>query len=194
MVLLITVAIISYLIGAIPSGWLVARCAGIDDITKYGSGNIGATNVARIAGLKYFFLVFFLDCAKSYLFLSLLNLIYYDVIIILFSAIALLVGNGISYFLNGKGGKGVATSVGILLAVNSWLLSCVFIIWLCTILITKNMGISSVAALLSLPIFAFYLMPSDSPLLPLILFISCWGIWRHETNIRKFLSWDKVSI
>ena len=110
--------LLGYLIGAIPTGWLLARSIGISDITRYGSGSSGATNVARIAGLKYFFIVLFLDSAKAFLFINWLRIMHFNPIIILMSAVALLIGNSISFFLQGKGGKGVATALGILLALN----------------------------------------------------------------------------
>ena len=179
---------IAYLIGSIPSGWLLARLVGIADITKHGSGNIGATNVARVAGIRYFFIVFFLDCIKAYLLLFFLMLFKVSSFGLLIAASGLLIGNGFSLFLNGKGGKGVATTIGILLALNSAVLYSMFMIWLCALLITKNMGITSVMTLLSLPVVTVIYSLSNPLMIILSLFITGWGLWRHESNIRSFIN------
>lgn len=191
--MLLIYSIIGYFIGAIPTGWFVANVAGIEDITKHGSGNIGATNVGRILGLKYFFLVLLLDSAKAFFYVKWLSTFCAEEIVFL-SAITLLVGNGISIFLQGKGGKGIATTVGIVLALNPWILYSVFFVWLFCATISKNMGISCVAALITLPIFSYCLMPNNTNLIIIMFFITCWGLWRHEKNIRKYFSLDKASI
>jgi acyl phosphate:glycerol-3-phosphate acyltransferase len=179
------------LIGAIPTGWIVANFAGIDDITKQGSGNIGATNVGRILGLKYFFFVLLLDSAKAFLYVTWLASFCSEGIVLL-SALSVLTGNGISIFLQGKGGKGVATTIGILFALNPLILYCVFFVWLFSAILIKNMGMACVSAFLALPVIS-YLIPHSTDFLCTILFITCWGLWRHESNIRRFFSLDKAS-
>ncbi len=192
MMLLLIVSIIAYLIGAIPSGWLLARYVGIDDITKHGSGNIGATNVARVAGIKYFFIVFFLDCIKAYIFLQLLIQFQLPDFVLLSSSIALLIGNGFSCFLQGKGGKGIATAIGILLALNGIILYGVLLIWLCAVLLTKNVGFASVMGLISLPFVTLFYNGINPSMIMLSFFISSWGLWRHEKNIRSFINGYKA--
>jgi acyl phosphate:glycerol-3-phosphate acyltransferase len=183
---------LGYLIGAIPTGWLLARKAGVHDITQHGSGNIGATNVARILGAPYFFMVLFCDGAKAYLYLQLLRVVQGSDMTLMLGAVALLMGNGISCFLQAKGGKGVATSLGILLALQNWLLLPVSIVWALVFFMTKNMGISCAAGFLSLPLLVLYEVPGDINLFFLTIFMCCWGLWRHEANIRKFFSGNKV--
>lgn len=178
--------VISYLIGSIPTGFLVARWCGIDDIRKYGSGNIGATNVARILGTHFFFLVFTLDCFKAYAWLKFLDhyALHYDEKIV--AAIAVLVGNGCSIFLGGKGGKGAATSVGVLLALHPTMFFYSAITWVSILAWTKTVGIASACALFSLPFFSFFICADTGITSILILFIACWGIWLHRDNIRRF--------
>ena len=180
--------IFAYLIGAIPTGFLVARLAGISDITQHGSGNIGATNVARIAGKKYFLVVFLLDAAKAYVYLMLLQ--YFGVHHLMQYAVAavLLIGNSFSLFLAGKGGKGVATSIGIMTACNIKILVAMLMLWLIFFIKTRIVGISSVITLLSLPILVFAAYPAITDFFLLCLFISCWGIWRHASNIKQFFA------
>lgn len=187
-------ALIGYCIGSIPTGWLVAYKAGINDITNHGSGNIGATNVGRFLGLPYFGVVLFIDCFKSFLFLWMLTYLKVDSLGIVAGAVSLLVGNSISIFLQGKGGKGVATSLGILLAINPSVIIYLLCIWLVTALITHNMGISCVAGLLMLPYVVWFFVPFDAHFFVLSFFMSIWGIWRHETNIRRYCASKKIKI
>src|ERR1700730_10712106 len=105
-------AIIAYLVGAIPTGYIIAKLKGISDIRQHGSGNIGATNISRVLGKHYFFLIFFLDAGKAYLFLQLIKP-YFDFSYLCFFAGILLFGNGYSIFLRGTGGKGGATLCGL---------------------------------------------------------------------------------
>jgi len=184
----------AYLIGAFPTGWLLAYKAGISDITHHGSGNIGATNVGRVLGPLYFIGVLLIDCCKAYLFLWIVGALSFDTLVIYASAVLLLIGNGFSIFLQGKGGKGVATSLGILLAVNPVLILYLCCAWLPVALFTHTMGIACVAGLLTLPYCAWFLMPYDTNFMILSFFIALWGLWRHETNIRRYCASKKVKI
>src|SRR5436190_22909736 len=91
----IITAVVAYLIGAIPTGYIIAQLKGIADIRKYGSGNIGATNVSRALGVSYFFIVFFLDAGKSFLFIYLISSCFSLTYRYCFAYLVLL-GNGIS--------------------------------------------------------------------------------------------------
>jgi len=185
MVTLLVVLFFAYVIGAIPTGYIIAHNSGISDIRTQGSGNIGATNVARILGVKYFFLVFFLDSAKAFLFLKVLALSGLSDLVLAFAAGALLVGNGFSVFLRFSGGKGVATAVGILAALAPHLLLVLFVPWAVLFLLTKTMGAACVGAALSLPFFSL-LMADDSLVFYGTLFIAAWIFLRHVSNIRDY--------
>lgn len=175
---------IGYFVGALPTGAWLARSMGIRDISQHGSGNIGATNVGRIFGWQYFFFVLLVDALKALLFMNYVVFHYPEVNKITLAAIALLLGNGFSCFLKGKGGKGVATSLGIMAALHGFILQYVFIGWLTVLFLTRNVGVSSVMGLCLLPIVTYYLAPGY---IILALFISLWGLWRHASNIRSFL-------
>jgi acyl phosphate:glycerol-3-phosphate acyltransferase len=187
MILFSSLIALGYCVGALPTGFWIAYAKGIHDITKHGSGNIGATNVSRLFGIYYFFLVFFLDSAKAFLYLVMLQ--YGDVpeMIQVGAAIGLLVGNGYSIFLKGYGGKGLATSVGILMALAPQVLFILVIIWGLALVVTRTVGITSVIALGLLPCIAWYYVSSNNLLYSLLLFMSLWGIWRHRENIMKYL-------
>jgi glycerol-3-phosphate acyltransferase PlsY len=122
--------IISYLRGAIPTGFLVARRCGIADIRQHGSGNIGATNVARVLGARFFCLIFFLDAGKAFFNIKLLHYLAYDSMTIYIAAIVHLIANGYSPFLNWTGGKGVATLFGLLCALKAHLALYAALIWI----------------------------------------------------------------
>ncbi len=178
--------ILAYIIGSIPSGYLIARLYGID-IREHGSGNIGATNVARILGTKFFFIVFFLDFIKSYLFIAMMQTLGASSMSVMLGGLALIFGNGCSIFLNFKGGKAVATSCGVVAAWNPLLVLLVFIPWILILLITKRVGIASGAGYIALPICAAFLA-NAAMLVPCTLLISSWGLYLHRSNIREFLA------
>lgn len=179
---------IGYLVGAIPIGWIIARCVGIPDITHCGSGNIGATNVARIAGIKYFFVVLVLDVIKAFLYMRWVQVVSDDQQLLCMAAVVLLIGNGFSCFLQGKGGKGVATTLGIVWSFNPLLIYYLFFVWIVALSVTRKMGIASVISFLALPWIAYCIMPLHTDFVILLLFICLWGLWRHEKNIRQFFS------
>jgi acyl phosphate:glycerol-3-phosphate acyltransferase len=176
----IITGIASYIIGAIPTGYLIAKSKGISDIRQHGSGNIGATNVSRVLGKHYFFLIFLLDAGKAYLFIRMIEP-YYSLEYICIFAAMLLVGNSYSIFLRGSGGKGVATLCGLFLALNPTvaLISCS--IWVLLLCIIKTVGIASVGAALCLPIYAYlYYTPA---FFLFSLFATLWIIYTHRSNI-----------
>jgi glycerol-3-phosphate acyltransferase PlsY len=186
MFLLFFIVSIAYLIGSIPSGFLIARAHGIKDIREHGSGNIGATNVARILGLPYFFIVFFLDFMKSYLFLSLLTFTHADQLMVGASAVALLIGNGFPIFLGFRGGKGVATSFGVLWALQPLLLVCAFSVWALVFAVSRTVGVASVATLIILPICSVFIVQDLSWMGLFTFFLSFWGLFLHRNNIKSF--------
>ncbi len=174
----------AYLVGALPIGYLICKWAGIQDIRQFGSGNIGATNVARALGLKYFFIVLALDCFKAYCYLVLCSFLGASSFVIMLCAFALMLGNGCSVFLNGSGGKGVATMVGIVLAIHPFLLIGMIATWLIALWYFRDVGIASVVTALALPWYALIL--SDLYGFILIAILAGWVLWRHRDNIRIY--------
>jgi acyl phosphate:glycerol-3-phosphate acyltransferase len=179
----ILTAILAYFIGAIPTGYLIAKCKGINDIRNHGSGNIGATNVSRVLGKHYFFLIFFLDAGKAYLFIQLIKP-YFDFSHLCIFASILLFGNGYSIFLRGSGGKGVATLCGLLVALNAKTALIVFGIWSLLLLMLQTVGIASVGAAIGLP-FCAYATHNQSFFL-FSFFATLWIIQRHQSNIAAY--------
>ena len=181
----------AYLVGAIPTGYLLGRSFGID-ITKHGSGNIGATNVARVLGsTKYFFLVFFLDFAKAAGFLYLARLLLQPTEQHqLYYAFLLLLGNAYSIFLGFQGGKGVATSFGILVMLFSHYVALVFLsTWLIVFPLARRVDIASLVAIVATTLGAytgFYKV--SNPQLSFLFFLTFFLLLRHRANIRELIS------
>src|SRR6056297_3727907 len=152
---LILVLIFSYLLGAIPNGYIFGKIFAKKDIRKYGSGNVGATNVARVAGYKVGVLVALLDIAKGFLAVFVaksLLLPEYTMIFIFTAAILAIIGHNWSVFLSFNGGKGVATSVGILLNLFPLSLLVFFIVWVIMIIATRIVSTGSLLGAVSIPI------------------------------------------
>lgn len=178
--------ICAYLIGAIPTGYLIAQLKGISDIRQHGSGNIGATNVSRVLGKHYFFLIFFLDAGKAYLFMQLIKP-YFHYSHLCFFAGLLLFGNGCSIFLRGTGGKGVATLCGLLVTLNPQIALILLGIWSILLALIKTVGIASVGAIIWLPFCAYTL--NNSSFFLFSLFATLWIIYTHRSNIWTY--WNR---
>ncbi len=188
--------IISYIIGSIPTGyWFTKYLFGID-ITKSGSKSIGATNVARILkDKKYFLIIFFLDFFKAVLclfFLTFLLSNYFQPVLLanflILNAIILLVGNSYSIFVNFKGGKGVATTLAIILFFYSFKLFLIFIgFWAIVLFYTKKIFIASLFAMYLVTCLYFFFFFESHLALLFLFFLSLWLTFRHITNIKKIL-------
>lgn len=173
----------AYVIGSIPSGYILAQWLGVSDIRNFGSGNIGASNVARLFGIKHFFSVLFLDAFKAYFFLT-IGALFIPKFYLMLCAVALLVGNGYSLFLNFTGGKGVATTVGIFMALYPTLFFVMIFTWLGLMYWYRTPALASLGSCALLPFWA--LMCADQYGLILTLFASFWIFWRHQENMRVY--------
>lgn len=184
-----------YLLGSCPNGFLVARTRGID-IRQHGSGNIGATNVLRVLGKSLGYLVFFLDALKgfasveiAYLLATKTPQITHPEVMGIMAGLSCILGHTFPVWLRFKGGKGVATSAGVLLGLMPIAVISVFLVWLALFKITRYVSIASIAAAAALPLFvALYLHLktfSGPTLLPFSILIAGVVIWRHRSNIAR---------
>ncbi len=184
--LLIGCCVGAYIIGSIPVGYIVARIAGLDDIREYGSGNIGATNVARTLGARYFIPVFALDFLKAYATVAVTAAYFPQLPFFYATAFSYLIGNRYSVFLHGTGGKGVAATVGILTAYNPPLVLLTFASWALIFAKTRTVGIASVGGAVIAPVCALLMgLPWHGVLF--VTSISVWIIFRHSENIKNYL-------
>lgn len=140
--------IISYLLGSIPFGYLIAKYNKVD-IQKVGSGNIGATNVTRALGAKWGALTLILDVAKGFAAISLVNIIFLEPLVgyYILAGSCAIVGHFKSVWLNFKGGKVVATSLGVLLGLTpDWFIVVILLVFVITILLAKKFGSPKIAS------------------------------------------------
>jgi len=183
---------LSYLLGAIPNGFLIAKVRGID-IRKVGSGNIGATNVYRSISKSMGILTFALDalkgaipalwfpwqaahCAQSPLPLWLP---------LLFGGLAI-AGHTWPVYLKFKGGKGVATSAGALIGIAPAAIGIGVLCWLIALVTSRYMSVASIVAALAVPATSWWLYRADGLALPITLTaLGVLIIWRHKGNIQR---------
>lgn len=181
--------IFAYIVGSIPTGYWLAKLLCDIDIQEYGSGNIGATNVGRTLGKKYFFIVMLLDALKAYATLVVANNHISNELWYLFSVAGLLLlGNAHSLFLQFRGGKGVATVLGILtFFVPFWMVLIFCLLWLPIFLITAFAFFASLFAMLFIFfIYLFFFGFTAITFFLIILFF--WLVSRHKTNITTFVN------
>jgi acyl phosphate:glycerol-3-phosphate acyltransferase len=175
----ISALIISYLLGSVPFGFLLTKLAGYGDIRRIGSGNIGATNVLRTGDKKLAVLTLLLDGGKGVAAVLVVQSIFPDIAPM--AGLAVLVGHLLPIWLDFKGGKGVATGVGVLLAL-AWPVGLAAIAtWL---LIAYTSRYSSLAALVAFglaPAFTLFFGHGDWIWLPVCMLMLI--IWKHTENI-----------
>ena len=182
----------SYCLGSIPFGYVVGKVKGYD-LRKEGSGNIGATNVFRVVGKKEGIFVFVLDFLKGFL-----PVIYFSDISVLAGIFALLgaiIGHMTTPFLHFKGGKGVATGFGGIVALMPIPALSAFGVWIILVGISRRVSIGSIGAALSLPILYFYL---SKPMIRSVFYVSILlailVIIAHRKNIRKLIRGEEKPI
>ena len=179
--------ILAYFIGSISFGILLSKIFKIQDPRSFGSKNPGATNVMR-SGKKFVALLTLLgDMLKGTLVVLIAKyyLNFNDDQVLLIAA-AVFMGHLFPVYYQFKGGKGVATALGVLLAIDSNIAILVLLIWLIVFLVSRISSLSAITAALCLPIIAFF-MHIDQNFLWLSLFLSMFLIYRHKENIKNLL-------
>lgn len=185
--LLVAALIAAYLIGAIPCGVILTRLSGAGDIRAAGSGNIGATNVYRVAGKKLGVLTLIGDALKGALpvLVAKFGLNFPDGAIAAVAAAAF-IGHCYPVYLGFKGGKGVATALGIYLVLSPPAVLAAFVLFAGILWKWRYVSLGSIAAAAALPFLVLFINRSH-PLLAASLFISIIVILRHTSNIRRLL-------
>ncbi|MDD4170470.1 MAG: glycerol-3-phosphate 1-O-acyltransferase PlsY [Desulfotomaculaceae bacterium] len=190
--LYVWVVLASYLIGSIPFSYLIALYWKGIDIRKTGSGNVGMTNVWRNAGPVAGVIALTGDLGKGALAIMLARY-YGDPLLVALSGMAVLAGHSWPLFLGFKGGKLVATGVGVLVAISPPVGALVAIIWLAAVGITKYVSVASILAVSSIPflMLAFHL---ERPYLAAGLFITFFAVYKHIPNIKRLLAGTEPKI
>jgi glycerol-3-phosphate acyltransferase PlsY len=178
----------AYLIGSISFGILFSKAFSLPDPRTVGSGNIGATNIARSGKKLPAILTLLGDALKGWLpvWLALQS----DMLMWVVASVGLAVffGHLFPIFHRFKGGKGVATALGVMLAVSGWLTLACLITWVIVFAISRISSLSAIVAAVLSPLFAtWFLLPYKDYVL-MVLLMAIMLVWRHKTNIQKLLA------
>lgn len=183
----------SYLIGSIPNGFIVGKFFGID-IRNFGSKNIGATNVYRVLGPKPAFIVFLCDAAKGLAGVYLGQLLFPgNPVAAILGGIGAIAGHNWSVFLGFKGGRGVATAVGVIALLIPKVTAVVFLVWLVIVLATRYVSLGSVIAAFIAPIL-IWAFGEQTEFLYFGVVAAAFVIVRHKANIERLLKGQELKI
>lgn len=192
--------IVGYLLGSIPTGYLVGKARGID-LRTVGSGNIGATNVFRTLGKGLGILVLVIDGLKGYAACAWVpdmvfgyltqkggqpDTRFYDVLRIA-GGLSAVLGHNYTCWLKFKGGKGIATSAGMLAALVPLAFVIVLGIWIVMFAVTRYVSVASIAGAVALP-FAAYLTKNSATIVLVTAFMSVLAVYKHRSNIQRLLN------
>jgi len=177
----------AYLLGSVSFGILISRAFGLPDPRSVGSGNPGATNVLRSGKKAAAVLTLLGDALKGWLVVWLALQSGALMWVVCWVALAVFIGHLYPIYYGFKGGKGVATALGVMLAVSVWLGLAVLITWLLVFAIFRYSSLAAIIAAALAPIYALFLLRPYRDYVVVILVISVIIIWRHRSNIRKLL-------
>ena len=184
---LIIVAVYSYLLGSIPFGLVLTKIFLKKDIREIGSGNIGATNALRTGNKFLGYSTLSLDILKAVLPIIYVKLNYPEFIYI--CSLSVFLGHVFPIWLKFKGGKGVATYVGMLIILNYFLGIIFGIVWVITYLISKYSSLGSILGSLSVPIFIFF-YSNDNIMFYFIMFILIF--YTHRENVKRLINKEET--
>ncbi|MEJ2619771.1 MAG: glycerol-3-phosphate 1-O-acyltransferase PlsY [Candidatus Thiodiazotropha sp.] len=188
-----SIVVLAYLLGSISSAIIVCRLMGLPDPRSQGSNNPGATNVLRIGGKKAAAITLFGDMVKGVIPMLVAHLFEAPPLFLALTGIAAFLGHLYPLFFNFKGGKGVATALGVQFGLHWGVGLAVALVWLFT---ARVVNISSLSALISMalaPIFIWLIWPAPELIL-MQVFISAILFWRHRSNITNLISGDEGKI
>ncbi len=204
----ILTALGAYLLGSIPTGFLVAKAKGID-IRSAGSGNIGATNAMRVLGKPAGIFVLLMDALKGYAACTLLPpLIYnwlaphYSGLYVIFqhepaelqmkfyvlAGVCAVLGHNYTCWLKFKGGKGIATTAGVYIALAPWPLLIALVVFILAVVVTRYISVGSIAAAIALPAAVWIMSPQNLLLGIVSAALGVMAIYKHKTNIQRLMA------
>jgi glycerol-3-phosphate acyltransferase PlsY len=182
----------AYLLGSIPTGFLVARAKGID-IRSAGSGNIGATNAMRVLGRPAGIFVLVMDALKGFLAVTCLGPVLGKSLhvppgdlptALLIAGIAAVLGHNFTPWLGFKGGKGIATTAGVYLALAPLAVGIALVTWIVVTLVTRYVSVGSIVAALALGAAVWFTKP-DLALRCVTIALVTMAIYKHKSNIKR---------
>lgn len=187
------IPVVAYLLGSIPFGYLIVRASRGRDVRSSGSGNIGATNVTRVAGKFAGLVTLILDAAKGYFAVWLaIHWFHGSIRSVMTAAVLAVLGHVFSCWLKFRGGKGVATGLGVFLPICWQAMAAAAAVWIVVLAFWRYVSLASVAAAAALPflVYAFY-APHHAPTLAVSLSSVVVGvviILKHRGNIRRLIA------
>ena len=187
----IVYAVLAYLIGSIPSGLIIGKIFFNIDVREYGSKNIGATNTYRVIGLKAALPVFLCDALKGAAGVVLLSS--YGPMYMILGGILAMMGHNWSIFLGFKGGRGVATGLGVLIALSPLVALICFLVWGIIVYFTKLVSLGSIVAAALVPVLMYvtgesYWFVGFGGLAALFVIV------RHWDNIKRLLAGNELKV
>lgn len=214
MLLLAIIVVLSYLIGSIPNSILISRAVSGIDIRKHGSGNAGGTNVMRVLGWKYGLLVIFLDALKGAVAVVIISRLFYGplpfenvspfddfTLVQIIAGMSAVIGHIWTVFAEFKGGKGIATALGMLLTLITIDMLIAVGIFALVVLISRYVSLGSIIAALSVPATLFIRenlfhvdIPGYSTLFPFIVGVTALVIFTHRKNLVRIINGNENKI
>ena len=183
--------ICSYLLGSVSFGIVITKIMNLGNLRLIGSGNIGATNVLRTGNKGAAALTVILDGGKGYATIY-VTLSLFESVYLPFTGIAVFLGHIFPIYYRFKGGKGVATFLGIVLAVNALIGIIVCMVWLSLALLSKKSSLAALGSSVSTPLFLFLHQPDER--IPLVVLLTIFIWWAHKDNIKRLLLKTEPSI
>ncbi|TFB08076.1 glycerol-3-phosphate 1-O-acyltransferase PlsY [Candidatus Atribacteria bacterium MT.SAG.1] len=183
--IIVLIIISCYLLGSIPFGYIVGKLFKKVDIRELGSGNIGASNAFRILGPSLASLILIGDIGKGILSIYLVRYFNIDNLLILtIAGLVVICGHDWSLFLGFKGGKGIATTFGVVFALNPTISILAVTIWVIVLIITKYTSLSSILAMISILVFTIlFKQPYEYIVFSAIIIVL--SIFKHKENIKR---------
>lgn len=211
---LLFIIVLSYLVGSIPVSIILSKAIKGVDVRNYGSGNAGGTNASRLLGKKIGVLVIFLDALKGVVAVVLISRLYFGsfpfpnttpfddfTLVQIMAGIAAIIGHIWTIFAGFKGGKGIATGLGVLISIVTLDLLLAFGIFLIVMYISKYISLASISAAVSVPLIMIIRenvfgvnIPSYGTILPFVIGIALLIIYTHRANLDRLLSGSENKI
>ncbi len=202
----IVVAVGAYLLGSIPFGFLVAKAKGID-IRSVGSGNIGATNAMRVLGKPIGIAVLLLDALKGYLACAYFTFLIYDFScgqswdgflehqpieiqtrFKVLAGVCAVLGHNYTCWLKFKGGKGIATTAGVYIALAPWPLLIALLVFILAVALTRYISVGSISGAIVLPVAVWIMTPHNIFLGIVTTALGALAIYKHKANIQRLMA------
>lgn len=187
------VLVISYFIGTISGSYIIGKLFLDKDIRKYGSGNAGTTNAIRVLGKKAGVITFLIDFLKGVAVTFIIGK-FFEENLIPMGILGAIIGHDFPFYMNFRGGKGVATTLGALALYNFPLTLICYIVWLLGTVITKMVSVGSILFFISIIIVYTFMSELNTYNVVLVNIIALIGIIRHKDNIKRIIAGNENKI